>query len=129
MAITPDGQTALVTSTLNGTVSVLDLSEPINYEQKPPTLKVKFRSHGVAITLDGQTALVVANYIGGTVSVLDLSKPINYEQNPPTIPVGQAFSNPGEAPAAVAIAPDGQTALVPNFAEGNTVDIIGNKGR
>ncbi|MGA3352249.1 MAG: hypothetical protein ABSD85_03570 [Acidimicrobiales bacterium] len=128
IAITPDGATAYVTEagavgTLGDTVTPIDLATgktltPITVGPGP---------EGIAITPNGARAYVAdsgafvpgqAGSIGSTVTPVDLTT----GKALPAIPVGNA-------PAAVAITPDGSTALVANVNSGSVspIDVATDK--
>jgi DNA-binding beta-propeller fold protein YncE len=112
VAITPDGTRALVSNWDDGTVTVLDLTQPIigpGY-----TVPAGREATAIAITPDGSLALV-ANTSDHTVTVLDLTQSI----------VGPGYTvHVGRAPVSVAITPDGTQALVSNYQDA-TVSVLG----
>ncbi|MGO9582527.1 MAG: YncE family protein [Acidimicrobiales bacterium] len=118
IAIAPDGKTAYVADagaggTLGNTITPIDLKS----DQPLPPITVGPGPEAIAITPDGARAYVAdtgafvqgqPGSIGSTVTPVDLS---THKALPP-VPVGNA-------PIAVAITPDGSTALVANANSGS----------
>ena len=71
VAISPDGYTAFVTNSVDGTVSVIDLSAATP-EVMDTVIPVGMEPRGIAITPNGKYAYV-ANHTDGTVSVISTS--------------------------------------------------------
>jgi YVTN family beta-propeller protein len=128
IAITPNGATAYVTDagaigTLGDTITPIDLTT----DKTLPPITVGPGPQGIAITPDGHRAYVTdagafvpgqSGTIGSTVTPVDLTT----GKALPAIPVGNA-------PAAIAITPDGSTALVANANSGSVspIDLTDNK--
>jgi YVTN family beta-propeller protein len=108
IAITPDGNTALVTSDQAQAVVAID----IVHRTVEKTIQLGKSTLGIAITPSGELAFVT-NSNEGTVTVVDVTKRV---AEPGSIKVGGK-------PFAVAITPDGTLALVANQAD-NTVSVI-----
>ncbi|MGO9964383.1 MAG: YncE family protein [Acidimicrobiales bacterium] len=128
IAITPDGATAYVTDagavgTLGDSITPIDLAN----DKTMPPITVGPGPQGIAITPDGRLAYVTdagafvpgqSGTIGSTVTPVDLTT----GKALAAIPVGNA-------PAAIAITPDGSTALVANANSGSVspIDLADNK--
>ncbi|MGD0983346.1 MAG: YncE family protein [Acidimicrobiales bacterium] len=128
IAITPDGATAYVTDagasgTLGDTITPIDLAT----DKTLPPVSVGPGPQGIAITPNGRRAYVTdagafvpgqTGSIGSTVTPVDLTT----GQALPPIPVGNA-------PVAIAITPDGSTALVANVNSGSVspIDLANDK--
>ena len=128
IAITPDGATAYVTDagapgTLGDTITPIDLA---THKALAP-ITVGPGPQGIAITPDGRRAYVTdagAFVPGQTGSIASTVTPVDLTTGTalPAIPVGNA-------PSAIAITPDGSTALVANTNSGSVspIDLVNNK--
>ena len=128
IAISPDGTTAYVTNagaagTLGNTITPIDLAT----DKTLPPITVGPGPEGIAITPDGKHAYVAdagafvpgqIGSIGSTVTPVDLA-------------TGKALPaiRVGNAPTAIAITPDGSTALVANTNSGSVspIDLANDK--
>ncbi|WP_103654400.1 beta-propeller fold lactonase family protein [Agarilytica rhodophyticola] len=96
VVITPDDTKALITNAVDGTVSVIDLSQPIPSVIGEP-IEVGTEPRGIAISPNG-TYAYVANHTQGTVSVISIMtnqvvNTVNVGGNPMAI----AITNDGDA--------------------------------
>ena len=113
VAITPDGERAIVASGNTHNVAVIDLTQP---SSEPVLVKVGVITDSVVITPDGRRALVLSNS-DNSIKVLALSQSSVVLEK--TIIVG-------DDPQRVAITPDGTRALVSSASnQGVTVLTIG----
>ena len=126
------GARLYVTNYGSGTVSVIDVSNPlapklVDTNPATPTtidaIKVGSNPRGIAFA---QTAngprLYVANRGSGSVSVIDAVTNKAIDANPATTTTVDAITV-GSTPQQIAISPDGKTAYVTNYGS-NTVSII-----
>lgn len=122
IAIAPDGDTAYVTDagsagTLGDTVTPIDLATG----KILPAITVGPGPEGIAITPDGARAYVAdtgAFVSGQTGSIASTVTPVDLVTGKALAPIPV-----GNAPAAIAITPDGSTALVANVNSGSVSPI------
>jgi DNA-binding beta-propeller fold protein YncE len=113
LAVSPDGQSAYVTTVLEGsapgTVSQYDIDPSGRLSPKtPPTVAAGDSPIDVAVTPDGKS-VYVTNFSADTVSQYGVG-PVGRlsPRTPPTVAAG-------DGPIDVAVAPDGSSVYVPNF--------------
>ena len=128
IAISPDGATAYVTDagaagTLGNTITPIDLAT----DKTLPPVTVGPGPQGIAITPDGRRAYVTdaGAFVPGQIgSIASTVTPVDLATGTalPAIPVGNA-------PTAIAITPDGSTALVANTNSGSVspIDLADDK--
>jgi hypothetical protein len=105
VALTPDGRFGLITRAGAKTLAYVDLTG-LTPALLPGGTKVARGAFGITVTPDGAKALVT-NKTGGTLSVVDLT-------GLPVMPSPAAVTTltVGESPGAVAVTPDGRTAVI-----------------
>jgi len=117
VALTPDGRFGLITRAGFKKLAYVDLTGLAPALLAGGT-KVAAGAFGITVTLDGTKALVT-NKTGGTLSVIDLT-------GLPVAPGPAAVTTlaVGDAPGAVAVTPDGRTAVIAEAGSSDAARIV-----
>jgi PKD repeat protein len=117
VAITPDGRFGLITRGGGKKLAYLDLRGPVPALLRGGT-KMAHGAFGIAVTPDGAKALVTRRS-GGTLSIVDLT-------GLPAVPGSSAVTTftVGNWPGAVAITPDGGTAVIAEAGSSDAARIV-----
>jgi len=117
VAVTPDGSTAIVSNFGNSTVFFIDVSNPTNLHLLG-SLNISFFAEDIAITSDGQFALVTDGGLASQLASIDIA----------TRTLVEVEDLGGTDAQAVAVAPDG-TVIVVDYLNGSlhtlTLDAFG----
>jgi PKD repeat protein len=117
VALTPDGRFGLITRAGVKTLAYVDLTG-VTPALLAGGTKVARGAFGVTVTPDGTKALVT-NKTGGTLSVVDLT-------GLPVVPSPAAVTTlaVGDSPGAVAVTPDGRTAVIAEAGSSDAARIV-----
>jgi 6-phosphogluconolactonase (cycloisomerase 2 family) len=109
MAITPNGRNAYVTNLVAGTVSQYSIASDGTLSPKTPATVSVFSAYGVAVSPNGQSAYVTGYTNPGSISQFTIAaNGTLVAKTPPTVVAGNG-------PVAVAVNPDGLSALALNL--------------